>query len=119
MRAMDARESKEPPMTAIPAQILSIYPEARVVPTSERHPETGNILVHLHLEGLPLDRTMAYCWELEAKDGKLATRLVEAVRDGHVYSLERIGTDALGKSYPIGSCIMGRHLHRELVRLGY
>lgn len=106
-------------MTAIPAAILSVYPEARVVPTSTRSPEKGTIIVSLNVEGLPLDRTQAYCWELPATDGKLASRLVEAIRDGHVYSLERIGTDALGKTYPVGSCIMGRHLHRELVRLGY
>jgi hypothetical protein len=106
-------------MTAIPAAIAAVYPEARIVPTTNRHPESGHIVIALDVVGLPLDRTMAYSWQLPSTDGKLAARLVEAAKDGKVYSLEKIGTDAFGKTYPVGTCIMGRHLHRELTRLGY
>lgn len=104
-------------MAHFPAPVAALYPEARIVTQVSR--SDRGIVVALEIEGLPLDRPTAYTWELAPTDGKLAARLVEAVKDGHVYSLEKISTDAFGKTYPVGSCVMGRHLHRELVRLGY
>ena len=67
-----------------------------------------------------VDRPVSFMWGLKPSHGRLADRLVRAVKAGVVIVNPHVKRDINGRSYvEFDLKVSGRHLNADLKRLGY
>lgn len=79
---------------------------------------------HVNVEALggPLDRRHLQSWALGwgPRAKVLGQRLAKAINAGKVFTVHGVKTDVHGKTYlDARANVMGRHLDRDLTRLGF